>query len=229
MRYLIFSFILLYTSISLAQTYEIGPMLGATNYIGDVGDTQYIAPKTLGAGGIFKWNRSNRHSFRFSLFHSKIKANDADAKETRRKLRGYSFKNKITEASLGIEYTFWEWDLHNLEAQWTPYIYTGLTGVFTQDMFIDRRNKIIPEDNKFTSAIPMVLGVKGTLSTKWILAFEIGARYTFTDNLDGSNPEEIDAEDVYPSFGSANSNDWYVFTGITLTYSFGRKPCYCKF
>ncbi|MDX1317352.1 MAG: DUF6089 family protein, partial [Xanthomarina gelatinilytica] len=24
-------------------------------------------------------------------------------------------------------------------------------------------------------------------------------------------------------------NDWYMFTGVTLTYTFGRKPCYCVF
>ena len=28
-------------------------------------------------------------------------------------------------------------------------------------------------------------------------------------------------------FGNLNNNDWYVFSGITLTYTFGEKPCYC--
>ncbi|MEP2335783.1 MAG: DUF6089 family protein, partial [Nonlabens ulvanivorans] len=30
-------------------------------------------------------------------------------------------------------------------------------------------------------------------------------------------------------FGNINNNDWYVFSGVTLTYAFGRKPCYCNF
>ena len=87
--------------------------------------------------------------------------------------------------------------------------------------------KIIPygDDNAF--AIPMVLGYKATISDKIILGFELGARYTFTDDLDGSNPVN-DKEDFDGlKFGNTNSNDWYMFMGITLTYTFGKKPCYC--
>ena len=42
-----------------------------------------------------------------------------------------------------------------------------------------------------------------------ILALEVGARYTFTDNLDGSNPKN----DNLIKFGNINNNDWYVFQG----------------
>lgn len=212
-----------------SQTYEIGPYIGGANYIGDVGSTNYIAPKSLVAGGIFKWNRSKRHSFRLSILHTTLEADDKNASENRRQAREYSFKNEVTEASLGIEYTFWEWNLHNLKPQLTPYLYTGLTGVFTKDQYINRSNAIVSGDNKITAAIPMVLGIKGTLSTNWVLGLEAGARYTFTDNLDGSNPEEFNGGDAYTSFGNPNTNDWYMFVGITLTYTFGRKPCYCAF
>ncbi len=76
----------------------------------------------------------------------------------------------------------------------------------------------------------MVVGYKATVGTKFIVAFEIGARYTFTDNLDGSNPNIGGVENQESlKFGNINSDDWYVFTGITLTYTFGRKPCYCNF
>jgi hypothetical protein len=58
---------------------------------------------------------------------------------------------------------------------------------------------------------------------------EIGARYTFTDNLDGSNPDTGLANNESLKFGNINSDDWYVFTGMTLTFTFGRQPCYCNF
>jgi hypothetical protein len=74
-------------------------------------------------------------------------------------------------------------------------------------------------------AIPMTVGLKSTLLPNLILAFEVGARYTFTDNLDGSNPKDKNSEAL--QFGNINSNDWYVFSGFTLTYTFGNKPCYC--
>ena len=75
----------------------------------------------------------------------------------------------------------------------------------------------------------MVFGLKWSIATKFVLGLEVGARYTFTDNLDGSTPEEFDGGENLPSFGNPNTNDWYMFTGITLTYTFGRKPCYCNF
>ena len=28
-------------------------------------------------------------------------------------------------------------------------------------------------------------------------------------------------------FGNLNSNDWYVFSGVTITYTFGQNPCFC--
>ena len=76
-----------------AQTYEIGPLVGGMNYIGDVGRTNYIAPNSLGFGGVFKWNRSARHSFRASVLFGKIKGDDADASDPRREQRGLSFEN----------------------------------------------------------------------------------------------------------------------------------------
>ncbi|MGO3707403.1 MAG: DUF6089 family protein [Mesonia hippocampi] len=214
--------------ISQAQTYEVGPFLGGANFVGDVGNTNYISPNTLVGGAIFKWNRSARHAFRFSILHTKLKADDADSDEQRRQQRGLSFTNGLTEASLGLEYTFWEWNLHNYKPQLTPYLYTGLTAAFTNHMYI-KNNKLTTHSNNTTIAIPMVIGIKGTLNTKWVLALEIGARYTFTDNIDGSNPKEINAKETFPPFGNPNTNDWYIFTGISLTYSFGRKPCYCIF
>ena len=73
----------------------------------------------------------------------------------------------------------------------------------------------------------MVLGYKTNISNHLVLAAEVGARYTFSDELDGSVPDNEFREQF--SFGNTNSNDWYVFSGITLTYTFGRRPCYCGF
>jgi hypothetical protein len=82
------------------------------------------------------------------------------------------------------------------------------------------------EDYSETSfAIPMILGIKSNITSKLILGAEVGVRYTFTDNLDGSNPKNENLQTL--KFGNTNSNDWYVFTGFTLTYTFGEKPCYC--
>ena len=69
----------------------------------------------------------------------------------------------------------------------------------------------------------MIFGVKKKITMRLILAGEVGFRYTLTNNLDGSLPKERPF-----SFGNKASNDWYTFTGLTLTYTFGEEPCYCR-
>ena len=71
----------------------------------------------------------------------------------------------------------------------------------------------------------MTIGIKTNVLGQLVLGLEVGARYTMTDNLDGSNPKNKILAPL--KFGDINSNDWYVFSGITLTYTFGNKPCYC--
>ena len=214
--------------IAFSQTYEIGGFLGGANYIGDVGKTTYIAPKTPVFGALFKWNRSARHSFRGSLTFAKIEGDDSDSKDNRRKDRGYKFENNVMELSVGLEYTFWEFNMYSGKPASTPYLYTGLTFFRYSELYKRTDDVIEKQDNSGAIAIPMTIGYKITVGSKFILAAEIGARYTFTDNLDGSNPSGSDEIDSL-QFGNINNNDWYVFSGITLTYTFGRKPCYCNF
>ncbi|GEQ87383.1 hypothetical protein ULMS_28910 [Patiriisocius marinistellae] len=230
MRY-ITPLILLFTCSFLAhsQTYEIGGFVGGANVIGDVGNTAYINPNALAVGAIFKWNRSERHSFRFSATYAKAEGDDLDSDEERRQQRGYSFQNNIKEASLGMEYTFWEFNLNTGNPASAPYLYTGITYFLYEASYIRANGTYRDYDQAGSFAIPMTLGYKATISTKLIAAIEIGARYTFTDDLDGSYPVKGLADSEGFRFGNVNNNDWYVFTGFTLSFTFGREPCYCNF
>ena len=223
-------FLVLFTPFLMqSQTYEIGGYLGRANYIGDIGKTSYISPKTPVFGGLFKWNRSPRHSFRGTILFGQIKGDDNNAKDPRRKERGYKFQNSLIELSVGLEYTFWDFSMYSGKPAHTPYLFTGLS-YFNYNSLVKRSDDIIVEDGKTGSvAIPMIIGYKSTLGTKFVIAAEIGARYTFTDNLDGSNPNKVRENQDSLSFGNINNNDWYVFTGITLSFTFGREPCYCNF
>ncbi|MDX6183570.1 DUF6089 family protein [Flavobacterium sp. Fl-77] len=207
-----------------AQINEIGVFLGGSNYVGDVGSTTYIAPEKLAFGILYKWNKSPRHSYRFSYTQSKISANDLDSKETSRNRRGFRFDNDIKELSAGLEFNFFDFNLHDEKPKITPYIYSGLSVFRYNELYITSGQTKI--DQKSTSlAIPITLGIKSNISRDFVLGLEVGARYTFTDNLDGSNPKN----DFMAGnrFGNLNNNDWYVFSGLTLTYTFGEKPCYC--
>lgn len=223
-KFFIYIFLLLSSTAIQAQINELGVFLGGSNYIGDVGPTDYIAPNKLAFGVLYKWNRSTRHSYRFSYTYSNIESADSDSDVPSRYLRGKSFKNSIHEFSLGLEFNFFEFNLHDSEKAFTPYVFTGVNYFIYNENFIPNTTEELDyRHSQF--AIPMTVGIKTRLYRNFVLGAEIGARYTFTDNLDGSNPRNNNLE-VY-RFGNLNSKDWYVFSGITLTYTFGQNPCFC--
>lgn len=213
-----------------AQTYEVGLFGGASNFVGDVGSTTYIAPNDVAIGGILKWNRSKRHAFRFSFIYANINGNDAASDDPRLLERRYSFKNTIKEFSLGIEFTFFDWDVHDGRKKTTPYLFTGVN-YFNYDTLARNviTNNIEKYDSDWEFAIPMVVGIKTVVSRNISLGVEIGARFTLTDAIDGSNPIGDLENNEALKFGNVDSNDWYFFTGVTATYTFGDKPCFCVF
>ena len=221
-----------------AQIYEVGFFLGSSNFIGNVGKTKYIAPTNPVGGLLLKWNRSPRHSFRASVLLTQLEGNDKYSDDPRRVARNYQFKNTIVEFSAGMEFTFLDFDLHRMEPQMTPYLYTGISTARHKNYFFDplqtpplNGDPMQPTfENTYSWAygIPMVLGFKATAFDGVVLAAEIGVRYTFSDKIDGSVPDSPSRKANY-SFGNLNSNDWYVFSGISVTYTFGKNPCYCDY
>lgn len=210
-----------------AQTYEIGVFAGGTNNIGDVGRTNFILPSDFAVGGLFKWNKSKRYAWRGSVMYGKFTADDSKSSISSRQQRGYVVGNKILEASAGLEFNFVEYNLHKLGPAFTPYLYTGLTYFrYDYNYFDAGRLQDALNQRDGALAIPMTVGFKYRISELFILGAEIGARYTFTDNLDASNPvKSTVAQQIEPAFGNIFSDDWYVFSGFTFTYTFGRKPC----
>lgn len=216
-----------FVSNTQAQIYEAGIFLGGSNFIGDVGSTKYIAPTKPAAGLLLKWNRSPRHSFRASVLFTELEGSDKDSDDPRRIARDYDFKNSVLEFSAGMEFTFLDFDLHSMDPQMTPYLYTGISTARHKNYFF--QNTLQTSENTYSWAygIPMALGFKATTFRGVVLAAEIGVRYTFSDKIDGSAPDSKSLQSY--SFGNLNSNDWYVFSGITVTYTFGQKPCYCDY
>ncbi|KAA2242874.1 outer membrane beta-barrel protein [Chitinophaga agrisoli] len=100
-------------------------------------------------------------------------------------------------------------------------------------------------------ALPFGAGVKVMLSDAWTLGFEVGIRKTFTDYLDDVSKTYVDQDllrrfgqksvdfayrgdevngkgltpGVYPADGtirgSDKHSDWYIFSGLTITYRIG--------
>ena len=75
-----------------------------------------------------------------------------------------------------------------------------------------------------TIGIPFGVGLKFNFGQSWILALEVRPQFTLSDNLDGSSPD-LKKNPYAEPFSTSLSTDWLVFTGISITYGFGRLPC----
>ncbi|QMU64654.1 MAG: hypothetical protein GKR88_10370 [Flavobacteriaceae bacterium] len=218
-----YSIILLYICFSInsfSQINEIGVFAGVSNYIGDIGSTNYLKPKNAGFGIIYKWNLNPRIAFRGTYTYIPIKGDDANAENRIRQIRGLNFKNTINEFALGIEFNFFEYDLSSGDKTFTPYIVAGIAALDYQAV------KSVQSLNNYTFArntsvaLPVGFGFKSKIYGKLAYSIETQVRYTFTDGLDYSTSE-------FPQLNYGGSgNDWYMFTGISLMYTFGRSPCY---
>ena len=73
----------------------------------------------------------------------------------------------------------------------------------------------------------MILGFKINPNPFFVIGLEIGAKYSLTDDLDGSAPIGDKTLNQF-SYGNSNNNDWYIFSGITISFTFGDLVCYSR-
>ncbi|HPD65768.1 MAG TPA: DUF6089 family protein [Bacteroidia bacterium] len=101
--------------------------------------------------------------------------------------------------------------------------------------------------------IPLGAGYKFAINRYWNVGFELGVRTTFTDYLDDVSKTYVESDILKSTYGELSDllsnrtgevlpermeytsadergdptkNDWYVFTGFTLTYSILPNACY---
>ena len=208
-----------------AQRHELGIIVGGTNYIGEIGNTQYFNPKHLGYGIIYKRNIIQHIALRGQFSTSKFGANDVNATDLDRLARGLSFSNSYSAWGVGIEVSYVPFAIGDFSTSWTPYLHVGVQRMVTDELYFPTfENTASAHGKKMTLSIPFGAGVKINLGQYWVVAAEVQPQLTFSDNLDGSFPN-TDKQPLARKFSTSLSNDWLVFTGISITYAFGRLPC----
>ncbi len=207
------------TTTASAQLFEVGGFLGGSNYIGDIGSTKYINPNTPAIGGIAKFNYTPRITFRGTLTYTSHKFDDSKAESTFRIDRNLSVpRNRMLEAAAGIEFHFFKYSLSRIGYSQTPYIFVeaGLSHYHIASA--------VDEIKRTTTFVfPFGVGYKMRLARNVGIGFETSFRYTFKDVIDYNNHAIADSN---YNFGNPESDDWYVFTGVTLVYAFGRPGCF---
>lgn len=217
-----FSFLLSFC-INFAQINEAGVFLGGSNYIGDIGRTNYIYPNNYAVGGIYKWNMHPQYSIRATYTYSKVSGDDIKSNNSFRQFRGLRFENSLHELAAGIEYHFFKYNLSKIGHTHTPYIIieAAIANYSKVEYESTINGSVAINKRTFNFALPFGIGYKTKLAPNVGIALETSFRYTFNDQIDGY-PQILDGAEINYS----NSNDWYVFTGITIVYAFGRPGCY---
>jgi hypothetical protein len=208
------------SSISLGQMYEAGIFIGGSNYVGDIGPTNYINPSKIAGAAFIKYNLNPRIALRATYSYLPIKANDLDADTNFRRDRGINFSNTINELAVGLEYNFYEYDLSSDDKTWTPYILLELVGINYKYIVSELLPNQYQFDYKNSISIPFGVGFKSKLAGPLAFSLEAKFRYTFEDDLDYTT-DKVDKLNF-----EGTGNDWYMFTGFSLIYTFGRPACY---
>ena len=210
------------SSVSLGQMYEVGISIGGSNYVGDIGRTNYIYPNKVAGAVFFKYNLNPRIALRATYSYLPIKANDLDADTDFRRDRGLNFSNTINELAIGLEYSFYEYDISSDDKTWTPYILLELASFNYKYIVNEPQPNQFQYKSKNSFSVPFGVGFKSKLIGSLAFSLEAKFRYTFEDDLDYNTDQVAEL-----NFGGTG-NDWYMFTGVSLIYTFGRPACYAN-
>ena len=219
-KHLILLLFICVSSNCLSQINEIGFFIGGVNYVGDVGTTNYIRPNNTGGTILYKYNLNPRIAIRGNFSYFNLLGNDADSENKIRQQRGESFKNSINEFAVGIEYNFYKYDLSSRDHISTPYILFQMAAVDYETPRLQNPDSSYKFTRNTSVSIPFGVGFKTKIYGKIAFAIETTFRYTFTDELDYSTNRFSDFD------YAGTSNDWYMFSGISLVYTFGRPACF---
>ena len=183
---------------------EIGVLLGASYYLGDLNTTHFNQPLAT-AGLIIRKNIDKRFVYKAEVMYLNLKSDERESDDTIALNRGLHFRSPVYELSGQLEFNFLPYQPGNPLYTWTPFIYTGVS-LFHYNPQAENRNgewvnlqELGTEGqgsttsfndetrNKYSLiqfAIPMGGGVKIAVNESFNIVLEYGARKTFTDYLD---------------------------------------------
>lgn len=221
-----------------AQTFETGMWGGISSYNGDLNRDMLYKDVYPAAGLLFRYNFNQRLSARMTGSFSLLTGDDLDVDPAYHVIDRnpdpdidepwYEFETDIHEFSLQLEFNILPFEQGNMSTRIAPYVFAGGGAVYfypTPWEVSDEGNVRQAtegehwhddDDEEYTNRALLGLGgigVRMNLTSSLSMGLEMGLRITNTDYID-----EVHQKSQY-----TDENDWYTFTGITLTYGFERS------
>lgn len=194
---------------------DAGIFIGLSNYMGDFSDGPIVLSESnFAIGGVYRYFLNPQMAIKGSILFGQI-SGDYDNKdnyigETKQ------FESNLLEFSANFEWHPWGTartnDKGDFLKQISPYGFIGLGIAFADaNLNVSGNEKSnFPEANDSSTffALPIGLGLRYDLSSQFILSGDLGFRPVFSDHLDGVSEN-----------GKRDTNDWYIFGGLTLSYA----------
>lgn len=207
-------FIGLFTNalVAHAQQVELGAGLGGMLYKGDI--SPHLNPRFYRPAGnlFFRYNFTRSFSARAGIAIGGIRGDDQVSKDAFQQARNGSFRTRVSEATLDMEYFFRDWKMIRTTKNWSPYVFGGL-GFMSYSPKKEKGSRII---------YPLGVGVKYEIKRPWSVALEFGTRFTRNDDLDG-----LAKTPGAPKLSAGNPalSDSYTYTALTISYTFYKITC----
>lgn len=194
---------------------EIGVLLGASYYLGDLNTTHFNQSRAA-AGFVIRKNIDKRFAYKTELMYINLRSDETDSKDTISATRGLHFRSPVYELSGQIEFNFLPYDPGNSLYTWTPFVYAGASlfnfnpqaenkigdWVDLQPLGTEGQGTTLPKTDSKYSLIQFAAalggGVKIAVNNTFNIIFEYSTRKTFTDYLD----------DVSGNYVSTTPTEW---------------------
>jgi hypothetical protein len=239
-----------------SQTLELGLFGGGSYYIGDLNPGKHFINTQLAYGITARYNIDTRWAVTMSGYAGKIKGNSSNSFRPDNQLAFESNLTDIS-AVVEFNFLPYFTGSHKdffapyIYTGLSLFFYDPMAnGTSLRSLGTEGQNIGFEGRSPYGSTgigVPMGLGVKLSLARNLGMTVFWQIHKTFTDYLDdasqtfylvGANIDATSMEEVlsdpskshqpYMERGNPSNNDWYSFTGITLTYKFnlsGRKKC----
>ena len=204
----------------VAQEYEVGVLIGGSNYQGDLADEVIQFGETHACYGLYiRYKETAQLSLSTHISFGRLSGNDANSGLAERRARGFSFSAPFTEVGFGVEWTPFKSPYRRygaFSATIDPYIFTGV-GLTLCDPQPKAPANLQPYPfpeagaKNFFLHVPIGIGLKYQISAQYKLNLELGYRYVFSGYLDGVSVN-----------GNPKNPDLYLIGGIGFSYVFGE-------
>ena len=205
--------------ISYSQYWEIGILLGGSNYKGDLVDGIINLKETQpAAGAIIRYNISPWFTLKSNFYYGSISGNDKSSNNADHVLRNLSFKSSLLDIGIQPEINLTGYKSGHPIYKSSPYIFGGLSlvrfnpkayyegsWIALQPQCTEGQGTTKYNDREKYAltqiAVPFGFGWKRAMGRFWNVGIEIGVRATFTDYLDDVSMTYVEADILIAAYG----------------------------